>query len=354
MEKNKIIRVGIAGFGMSAQLFHAPFVITDNRFCLKKIYERSSDNARGKYPDVQTVRNYDELLTDDIDLVVICTPNPLHLSMAKQALEAGKNVIVEKPVAATADEAMELVNLAQEKGVFYSPYQNRRFDGDFLTICHLIENDCFGNILEYYARYDRYVTGSSKKAWKAHGGRGVNILYDLGVHLIDQAYCLFGMPVEVYADFHKERAESTEFDAFEVILYYKSKKAILSATECAIGPSPHFVIYGEMGSYIKYGMDSQEEALKRGETPGQKGWGEDRADLYGSLTQITDGITKKQTIKTIPGNYGLFYKNVYEVLTLGVEQAVDPMDAVNVLRIIEAAMQSASTGKRETVDRKKI
>lgn len=346
-DKKDVYNVGIAGFGMSAQLFHAPFISSNPHFRLRKIFERNSNYAKEKYPETETVRGFNELLGSDIDLVIICTPNPLHLSMAKEAILAGKNVIVEKPVTSTADEAMELLTLAREKNVFYSPFQNRRFDGDYLTLRNLILDGSLGEILEYYARYDRYVTGTNNRAWKAKGGRGVNILYDLGVHLIDQVYYLFGMPDEVYADFQKERAESAEFDAFEVILYYEKIKAVLSASEVALNPAPHYVVYGRTGSFIKYGMDPQEEALMRGEHPGEVGWGSDSPAQYGTLTKVVSGSVETKKIKTVSGNYGLFYDNVHEVLTGCANQLINPFDAVNVLKIIETASLSAVTKKRE-------
>lgn len=346
-ENDKIIQVGIAGFGMSAQLFHAPFINSDPRFRLRKILERNTGRAKEAYPETETVREFEDLLGTDIDLVVICTPNPLHLPMAKEAILAGKNVIVEKPVTTTAEEAQELRALAKERGVFYSPFQNRRFDGDYLTVQKLVVDGTLGEILEYYARYDRFVTGINNRAWKAKGGRGVNILYDLGVHLIDQAYCLFGMPDEIYADFRKERVESTGFDAFEVILYYERKKAVLSASEVALNPAPHYVVYGSNGSFVKYGMDPQEEALLRRKRPGSVDWGRDRPEQYGTLSRVEDGLVKTEKIETAQGNYGRFYDNVYEVLCCGARQLIDPTDAVNVLKIIETASLSAATGKRE-------
>ncbi|MBQ7473059.1 MAG: Gfo/Idh/MocA family oxidoreductase [Oscillospiraceae bacterium] len=346
-EKDRIIQVGVAGFGMSAQLFHTPFISSNPHFRLRKILERNAGRAKEAYPGTESVREFEDLLGADIDLVVICTPNPLHFPMAKEAILAGKNVVVEKPVTATAEEAQELLALAKKKGVFYSPFQNRRFDGDYLTVQRLAADGILGEILEYYARYDRFVSGGSNRAWKAKGGRGVNILYDLGVHLIDQAYCLFGMPDEIYADFRKERAESTGFDAFEVILYYEKTKAVLSASEVALNPAPHYVVYGRNGSFVKYGMDPQEEALMRWERPGSADWGSDRPEQYGTLSRVEDGLVKTEKIETEQGNYGRFYDNVYEVLCCGVRQLIDPTDAVNVLKIIETASLSAATGKRE-------
>ena len=202
------IRTAIAGFGLSGKIFQAPFIHADPNFELKKVYERKTDRAKAEYPYVQIVRSFEELLTDDIDLVIISTPNDTHVPFAKLAMAAGKHVVVEKPVAATSTEAAELCAMAKKQGVVLSVFQNRRLDSDFLTVKKLIEDGALGEVLDYEAHYDRFERGVNPKPWKAAGGAGVGVLYDLGVHIIDQAYVLFGMPNEVYADFRQQRPES--------------------------------------------------------------------------------------------------------------------------------------------------
>ena len=235
------IRVGIAGFGMSGQVFHAPFLDADPRFRIAKVFERSTEHARAEYPYVRTVRSFGELLGDDIDLVVLCTPNAEHLPMALEALASGKHVITEKPAAAAAAEADEMRAAAERAGRLFTVFQNRRFDGDFRTVRKLIGEGALGDVVDYEAHYDRFVTGPDPKGWRQAGGRGVGILHDLGVHLIDQAYALFGMPEELYADFAKQRPETPGPDRFTVTLYYASGlRAVLSAGEVAACPGPHF------------------------------------------------------------------------------------------------------------------
>lgn len=344
-----IINVGIAGFGMSGKIFQAPFLYADSHFNIKKVYERTTERSKEEYPYVEVVRDFKELLTDDIDLVIISTPNNLHVPMAIQAMEAGKNVIVEKPVAATSREAQELCDLAKEKNVLFSVYHNRRLDGDFLTVKNIIEEGKLGEVLDYEVHYDRFVTGSSSKKWKADGGKGIGILYDLGVHIIDQAYVLFGMPDEVYADFRKQREESSEIDNFEVILYYKDKKAILSAGEVVAMPGPHFMVHGRKGSFIKYGMDVQEKALIAGKRPPIEDWGKDDPSMYGILTTHVAGQVEQKAIPTVTGNYGKYYDNIYKALTEKAPLLVKPSDTVAVLKIIEGAVESNQSKKRVNV-----
>ena len=343
--RSKIIRVGIAGFGMSGTIFHAPFLHAHPAFELKKVYERKTNRAETEYPYVQTVRSFEELLTDDIDLVIISLPNLLHVPAARQAILAGKNVIIEKPMAATAAEAEELVRLAEQQGVLLTVYQNRRLDGDFLTVKKLIEDGSLGEIVDYRVRYDRYVTGLSSKQWKNEGGPGVNILYDLGVHIVDQIYHLFGMPETVSGEFRKLREESGEFDAFDLVLRYGELRASASATETAPAPGPHYTVNGRKGSFIKFGMDVQEEALLAGARPPMEHWGEDDPAMYGTWTRITEQGPVSEKVETCRGWYGTFYDRLYDALVNGAPAPVDPMDAVNVLRILEASLESGKTGK---------
>ncbi len=345
MEK-RVLNVGIAGFGMSGKIFQAPFLNADSNFSIRKVYERVTERAREEYPYIETVRSFEELLTDDIDLVVISTPNALHVPMAKQAMNAGKHVLVEKPVAATASQALELCALAKEKGVVFTVFQNRRLDGDFLTVKKLIEGGDLGEVLDYEVHYDRFVQGVSSKAWKAEGGKGVDILYDLGVHIIDQAYTLFGMPKEVYADLRKQRAESAGIDKFEVILYYENTRAVLSAGEVVALSGPHYTVNGRKGSFIKYGMDVQEEALIAGLRPPREDWGREDESMYGTLARVTQGGIVCEKVPTVQSNYGLFHSNLHSAITEGAPLMADPMESVDVLRIMEAAIESDRMGAR--------
>lgn len=373
----KKIRVGLAGFGMSGQIFQAPFIEADERFELCKVYERSSEKSKSEYPNVSVVHTLEELLTDDIDLVIISTPNATHVPFAKSAIKACKNVVIEKPIAATSAEVRELMELADKNNVIVTAYQNRRFDGDYMTIKRLYEEGRFGDIVEYEAHYDRFVTGCSSKKWKAEGGVGVNILYDLGVHMIDQAYDLFGMPLEVYADMSHQRPESAGIDEFEVIMYYADKRVIASAGELVAMPGPRFMINGRKATYIKYGEDVQADAISSGARPviatdgkvyvdaGRRGisdvenvagigstgvmttegcdstlWGAEPKTSYGTLYSAMGDHVDAEVIPTECGFYGMFYDRLYASIVDGEPLLVELQDSLNVLRIIEAALES--------------
>ena len=346
---DKIINVGIAGFGMAGQIFHAPYLHADPHFAIRKVYERSSEHSKKEYPYAEIVRSFDELLTDDIDLVVIGTPNQTHVVLAKQAMAAGKHVVVEKPVAATAAEALELTRFAKEKGVFFTVNQNRRLDGDFLTVKKLIESGRLGSLADYVANFDRYAVGYNYRDWRRVEEKGVDTLYDLGVHLIDQAYVLFGMPKQVYADLDKQRPESFGVDRFTVILYYDGFTATLRASELAVRAPYHYCVYGSKGSFIKDGVDAQERDIFSGLRPPMEHWGEDAPENYGHLYLYEDGEVKEERIPTEIGNYGVFYERVYDTLTTGADFFVKGEETADVLRIIEAAVESDAEQRRITL-----
>ena len=343
---NNPIRTAIAGFGLSGKIFQAPFIHADPNFELKKVYERKTERAREEYPDVEIVRSFEELLTDDIDLVIISTPNDTHVPFAKKAMAAGKHVVVEKPVAATSTEADELCAAAKKQGVVFSVYQNRRLDSDFLTVKKLIEEGALGEVLDYEAHYDRFERGVNPKPWKAAGGAGVGVLYDLGVHIIDQAYVLFGMPNEVYADFRQQRPESPGIDNFEVILYYDKIKAILSAGEVVARQGPHFMVSGRRGTFIKYGEDVQEAALIAGKRPPAPDWDTEDEKCWGTL-YYDDGIQiLEKKIPTEVSSYAKYYENIFAAITESTPLLVPPEQTADVLRIIEAAQMSNAKKRR--------
>ena len=340
------IRTAIAGFGLSGKIFQAPFLHADPNFELRKVYERKTERSKEEYPYVTVVRSFDELLTDDIDLVVISTPNDTHVPFAQMAMRAGKHVVVETPVAATSTEAASLCRLSRQKGVVFTVFQNRRLDSDFLTVKSLIEGGALGEVLDYEAHYDRFERGVNPKPWKAQGGAGVGVLYDLGVHIIDQAYVLFGVPNEVYADFRQQRPESPGIDNFEVVLYYDKVKAILSAGEVVAKQGPHYMVRGRRGTFIKYGEDVQEAELLAGRRPPAEDWDTEDPSCYGKLYYDDGEKIVEQVIPTVVSSYAGYYENLYRAITRGDPLLVPPEETVEVLRIIEAAQMSNAKKRR--------
>jgi predicted dehydrogenase len=339
------IKTAIVGFGLSGRVFHAPFLHDHPGFDLVYVVERYGQSSKEIYPEVQVVRHYEELLEkNDLDLVALAVPNTEHYLMAKEFLEAGKHVVVEKPFTPTAAEADELILISQKTGRKIFVYHNRRFDGDFKTVQQLVYHGYLGELLHFEAHFDRFAPGPRRSAWRDAPLPAGGVFFDLGSHLIDQALVLFGMPKSVFADIRKLRPEGKVDDCFEVKLRYEILTVTLKASVFVKEPGPRYILHGRKGSFVKYGIDPQEELLKQGFTPGGEGWGEENPENWGVLHTEMNGQQFRGQLQTEPGNYMEFYDNVHEVLKNGAEMAIRPEEARNVIRIIELAFRSADTG----------
>lgn len=336
----KKINVGIVGFGMSAKDFHIPFIQSNPNFQILKILERKSDKAQKLYPEIETVRALEDLVNDtNIELVVITTPNLTHYDIAKQSLLAGKNVVVEKPFTVDTKQADELIKLAKEKNLSLAVYHNRRFDGDFVTVKQIINDKLLGDLVEYEAHFDRF-RNNIKDNWREKDQIGSGILYDLGSHLIDQALDLFGLPDSVTADIRIQRENSKTDDNFEIKLDYKNLKVILKAGMLVKEQGPHFTLHGTKGSFIKYGLDPQEELLKKGIQPIGDNWGIEPEDKWGFLNTEINQLNFKGKIATLQSSYAKFYENVYQTIINNQELIIKPEQAKKVIKIIELSLKS--------------
>jgi scyllo-inositol 2-dehydrogenase (NADP+) len=335
--ERKII-TALASFGMSGKVFHAPLLSCHSGFQLKTIVERTMNEAKSIYPDVHLARSFNELLLDkEIELIIVNTPDNTHNEFAHKAIKAGKHVLVEKPFTQRAGEGEDLLNFAIRNKRLLTVFQNRRWDGDFLTVQKVIKDGTLGQLVEFEAHFDRFKNFIQENTWKENSSSGTGTLYNLGSHLIDQALVLFGMPNAITADIRKLRPGSQIDDFFEVIMHYKTKRVAVRATYLAKEPSPRFMLHGTKGSFVKYGLDTQEDALKQGVLPNSPNWGKDPEELWGTLN--TENYRGK--IETIPGNYSAFYDNLYDAIVNGKELAVKPQDAIQTIKVIEAAMESS-------------
>ncbi len=346
----KIIQTGIVGYGLSGKCFHAPFLHVHPGFKIRKIVERTGESSKKLFPEVNIVRDMNAIVNDpEIELVVIATPNNLHSPMAKSCLQAGKHVVIEKPFSLSTSDADELIALAEKKKRKIFVYQNRRWDGDFLTIQKLISSGALGEVNEFEAHFDRYRPKLTTRLWRDEEKYGGGVLYDLGSHLIDQALCLFGTPDKLNATIENQRKTSKVDDYFKIVLYFNKMKAILTAGMMVKEPGPRFIIHGTIGSFIKYGIDPQEEQLRKGTLPGSEGWGSDSPEDWGLITLDYADMNVHGSVETEPGNYMAFYNNVYDVITKKTQMAVKPEEARNVIRIIELARESSLKQKEVKV-----
>ncbi|MEO6232807.1 MAG: oxidoreductase [Ferruginibacter sp.] len=342
---DKVIKVGLIGFGIGGQIFHAPVLTTVKGLSLVKIRAVKPEQvvvAKSKYPGATVVATPEEIFNDkNIDLVIITTPNTSHHSLATQALLAGKHVVVDKPFTITSAEADDLIALAEKQGVVLSVYHSRRFDSDFYTIQQIVHKRLLGEIVELESRYDRFRNFLKPTAWREEDAPGTGILYDLGSHLIDQVQVLFGLPDAITADLRTQRKGGKAIDNFEVILHYPGIKASVKAGMLVKESLARFILLGKDGSFVKYGMDVQEEALKAGFTSQTKeNWGVEPADIWGTLNTELNGQHFVGKIESEKGNYPAFYQNIYNAIVGKEQLAVTALQARNNIRIIELAMQS--------------
>jgi scyllo-inositol 2-dehydrogenase (NADP+) len=337
------IRTGIVGYGISSRVFHTPFISTNKHYDLVAFVERSKEESKELFPNAIIYRSIDEMIADpSIELVVITTPNETHFPYAAAALKAGKHVVLEKPFAISVGEATELVDIYKQSGKVLSVYQNRRYVSDFLTIRDLLSRQLLGDLHEFEAHYDRYRPEARPNAWREAIRPGSGILFDLGPHLIDQALILFGMPSEITADIRMQRPHSKVDDYFDIWLNYGFLKVKLHAGMLVREMGPRYMLQGTEGSFIKYGEDPQEALLRLGQLPLGENWGMEDERFNGILHTNINGQVTRTTVPTKPGNYGLFYENLYQTIRNQAPLQETPEHGLNTIRIIELAIQSSN------------
>ena len=340
------LNVGIVGFGVTAQVMHAPFLKTLPYYNVVAVVERHSEKSKAFFGDMTVLKSFDALLEQsDIDLVVITTPNESHFEYAKKAAEAGKHVVLEKPFTITSADAAALVRISKDTNRIISPFHNRRYVADFRTMRQLVRQNLLGDIHEFEGRYDRYRPEAKPAAWREAPKPGSGVFYDLGPHLIDQALCLFGLPQTITADVRLQRPHAKVDDYFEVQLDYGFTKVTLKAGMLVREPGPRYLIHGTKGSFIKSGDDVQEALLKSGILPTATDWGVEPEEQYGLLHTETNGQVVKQKVPSLQGNFGLYYQHLYNTLTAGAPLQAKPEHGYNTIKLIEQALQS-STEKR--------
>ncbi len=346
---NQII-TAIASFGMSGQVFHGPSLRVDNRFRVVQILERSKKISRKLFPDAAIVRNFQQILSNpEVELVIINTPDPLHFEMAKLAINAGKHVVVEKPVTQKSNEAEVLIELAEQNNVLLIVYQNRRWDGDFRTVKKVLAENKLGRIIEFESHFDRYRL-TVPNTWKERGDEYSGVLYNLGSHVVDQAVVLFGKPKAVTAHLKIVRSAGVVTDYYDIRLEYEGFSALLKCSYLVKNAGPRFIIHGEYGTFTKFGIDPQEEQLKAGKLPQGEDWGREPIEDWGTIVYEKDGEEFEELVETEPGDYSIFYTNVFDAIRDGAELLVKPEETVEVLKILEACL--VSSREKRTLDLK--
>lgn len=341
-------RVALAGWGLAGRYFHAPFIAATPGLELAAV-ATSREPERDLFPTVRTVRTFAELLAvPGIGVVVIATPNALHVEQARAALQAGYHVVVEKPVAPESDAWTGLSAFAAQQGRLLVPFQNRRWDGDFRTVQGLLAAGRLGPVHFFASTWPRYRPEvKARNDWKAVADPTAGVLYDLGAHLVDQALVLFGVPERVSARVERLRPGAMNDDWMRITLAFPPSAAnpvpvtaLLEVDSLNAAPGPRFHVRGRTATFVKEGLDPQEAALRRGEMPGGDGWGSEPEKAWGSLAGR--GGTMER-VPTVAGDYGAFYRGLYDALSGNAPAPVTAASAALQLRILEAARLAAET-----------
>lgn len=333
------IRVGMIGYGYASKTFHAPLISGTPGMTLAAVSSSDEKKVQADWPLVNVVAEPAGLLSNpDIDLIVIATPNDTHFPLAKAALEAGKNVVVDKPFTVTLSQARELDTLARQQCKLLSVFHNRRWDSDFLTVKALINDGKLGEVVHFESHFDRY-RPQVRARWREQAGLGSGIWYDLGPHLLDQAVSLFGLPQSLYVDLGQLRPGAQSTDYFHAVLTYPQRRVVLHGTLLAAAETARYIVHGTEASYVKFGLDPQEDRLKNSERLPQSDWGYDMRD--GILTTVEGETRVETTLLTQPGNYPAYYAAIRDALNGIGENPVPANQAIQIMELIELGIESA-------------
>lgn len=342
------VPVAIVGYGAAGAVFHGPLVAATPGLEVAAVVVRDpgrAARARRDHPGARIVARTADLwaLEPPIGLVVVAAPNRAHVEVARQAVAHGVPVVVDKPLAPTSAAGRALVQEAQAAGVPLTVFQNRRLDGDVLTLARLRDAGALGDLIRLELRFERWRPTVRAEAWRERPGadEAGGLLADLGSHLIDQAVRALGPAVTVYAELDRRRpGAQVDDDVFVALTHAGGARSHHWMSMLAAAPGPRMRAVGTRATYVKHGLDPQEDALRAGRRPGSAAWGHDRPEAYGVLT----GPGGPRRIPTVPGDYGRFYAEMEHSLRTGGPPPVDPAESAEVLRLIEIARRSAETG----------
>ena len=332
------IRVALIGYGFVGKTFHAPLIQATLGFRLAIVASRQKGIVLSGLSEVEVTDPQTAIAHENIDLVVIASPNDSHFSLARAALQAGKHVVVDKPFTTTLAEAREITALSRAHGRLLSVFQNRRWDSDFLTVRTVIEQGLLGDVMHFESHMDRF-RPQVRERWRELPGPGSGLWFDVGPHLVDQALQLFGMPQKITATLADQRAGGQTDDWAHVLLDYGRRKVILHCSLLAASGSPRFTIHGTRGSLIKRLPDPQESQLRAGMQPNDPQWGVDS-----DCASFYDGEGSRREIACQRGDYGEYYRQIVTALKTGSPNPVSPEEAMNVMILLEAAARSSAQG----------
>jgi scyllo-inositol 2-dehydrogenase (NADP+) len=337
-------RVALLGYGLAGSVFHAPFISTTPGLELSMVVtgnDERREQALREHPGVTVVGAVDEVWerASALDLAVVATPNSSHVPLGLAALEAKLGVVVDKPLAPNAAEGSRLVDAAAASGLLLTVFQNRRWDGDYLTLRRLLAANELGGVHRFESRFERWRPEVSS-GWRERvpPEEGGGLLLDLGSHLLDQALQLFGPVRNLCAEIDARREGAVaDDDDFLALEHESGVHSHLWMSTLAAEPGPRFRVLGDRAAFVKEGLDVQEEDLRSGRSPRDPGFGEEPRERWGRL--VTGEGSRE--VPTEPGSYGSFYAGVAACLRDGVPPPVDPRDAIAVLELLDEARAAA-------------
>ncbi|ANF32373.1 oxidoreductase [Leifsonia xyli] len=325
------LRVGLIGYGVAGRVFHAPFLAADPAFDLAAVVTSQADRLAAAHPSAVAMPDVDALLTHPgLDLVIVASPTPLHVAHATAAVDAGIATVVDKPFAPDSASGQALVERAAAAGVPFTVFQNRRWDGDFLTLRRLVGEGALGDVRRFESRFEWWKP-SADDSWKSttDAREGGGILFDLGAHLIDQALLLFGPAEVAHAEVRNRRGGAADDDVFVVLEHASGTTSHLWMSAVAPITGPRFRALGSRSGFVSWGLDPQEPQLVGGMRPGDPRLG--RADSPARLG--TDAHPDE--VPLVPGDYAGFYRQLAAALRDGTPLPVDPLDSLAVLDLID-------------------
>lgn len=334
------LNVALVGYGYVGKTFHAPLIGATPGLVLHTVVSSDPVKVAADHPEAKVVARLDDALANPaIDLVVIATPNDLHAPQGQTALAAGKHVVIDKPFTVTLDEARALIASAETHDRLLSVFHNRRWDADFLTLKSLIAEGALGEVTQYESHFDRF-RPVVRDRWRERAGPGAGAWFDLGPHLLDQALQLFGLPLAVNADIGVQRQGAGADDYFHVTLRYPTLRVILHGSLLAAAADLRMAVHGTKGSFVKLGLDAQEDALKRGLTPADEGFGVDPRP--GTLTRAEGDALTSETVQGRRGDYAAYYAGVRDAILTGAANPVPAREALQVMELLDLAARSAA------------
>ena len=333
------LNVALVGYGFVGKVFHAPLIQATDGLVLHTVVSRDAGKVHVDWPEAHVTPETQHAFADPaVDLVVIASPNASHAPLAIAALARGKHVVVDKPFTVTREEAAAVVDAARNADRVLSVFQNRRWDADFLTVQRLIADGELGRVAEFHSHFDRFRPVVQDR-WRERDEPGGGLWYDLGPHLLDQAVQLFGRPDAITADIARLRDGARAADYFDATLHYPHHRAILHAGTLVAGNGLRFAVHGTRGSYLKHGLDVQEDQLRAGVVPGAPGWGVDTR--AGERVQERDGRLVSEVAHAEAGDYRTYYAGIHDAILHGRPVPVTPQQAIDVMRLIELGLQSS-------------